>query len=98
MYSPAGKFLTEVPPGHRELQRSGNMKLIPAEAVLEKQRTLAELTSNDPHIIALALVANVRLLAADDGKLETDYKRLVKNGKIYKTRKHRRFLKRDLCT
>ena len=65
--------------------------------------------SDDPHVLALAQVSDVRLLYTNDGALQRDFddKRLIDNprGKVYTTRvnrnfttTHRNLLRRqDLC-
>ena len=48
-----------------ELQRMGKFKLVPAEDVQAKADALEQtrvLRSDDPHIIALAIIANVKIL------------------------------------
>lgn len=54
--------------------------------------------SDDPHIIALALVSNVRLLCSHDRDLHTDFtnKTLLDKprGKVYQTAKHVDLLRR----
>ena len=48
------------------LQRMGKFKLLPAEDVQAKADALeqtGELMSDDPHIIALAMIASVKVLA-----------------------------------
>ena len=68
-----------------------------------------EFKSNDPHVLALAQVSDVRLLYTNDGDLQQDFrdKNLIDNprGKVYSTRvnqsftpTHKRLLSRtDLC-
>ena len=85
----------------RELQRRNKLKEIPAQAVQAKADALeqtGELRSNDPHIIALAIIANVTVLVSNDRALHTDFKnpKLV-GGKVYQTRTHRRLLRGDTC-
>ena len=46
-----------------ELNRAGRLKLIPRESILDKQSELeGMLESDDPHIIALAIVAKIKVL------------------------------------
>ena len=68
-----------------------------------------ECKSNDPHVLALAQVSDVRLLYSNDGDLQQDFgnKSLIDNprGKVYSTRQtksytttHKSLLRRkDLC-
>ena len=66
-------------------------------------------TSNDPHVLALAIVSGARLLYSNDADLQQDFKdkRLIDKprGKVYSTREdksfqqsHARLLwRKDLC-
>lgn len=51
--------------------------------------------SDDPHILALAQVSDVRLLYTNDGDLQQDFrnKRLIDNprGRVYTTRRTKNF-------
>ena len=55
----------------------------------------AKCRSDDPHILALAQVSDVRLLYTNDGDLQQDFgnKSLIDNprGKVYSTRRTRNF-------
>lgn len=101
-YSPVGKMKTELekaPNVRRQFEqyrRAGKLKSIPVEIVEEKKSRLPPLRSDDPDIIALAQVSEVKLLVSGDKDLYTDFKRIV-GGKIYQTRAHRRLLRNDLC-
>ena len=98
-----------------QLERLGTFKLVPAEDVQTKAAALeqtAELRSDDPHIIALAMVANVKVLVVQrlpdvpsrgrrrargaDPALQADFKDQV-GGSVYITRNHRHLLTRDTC-
>ena len=98
----------------RELNRAGRLKLIPKEQVLNKQEELkGKLESNDAHVVALAIVAGIRLLVVQrqsDEPLkggsrralggDTDLQRDFKKwarGKVYVTSRHKHLLKNDLC-
>ncbi len=69
-YSPTGKFRSEWEAGGgyelmKALQRMGKFKLVPAEDVQAKADALEQiggLRSDDPHIIALAMLADVKVL------------------------------------
>ncbi len=99
-YSPTQKFEKELSKSIRgqfaKYREAGKLKLINKEMVQNIQKTLPKLKSNDPHIIALALAANVKLLVSADKKLYKDFKQIV-GGKIYQNKTNKRFLTRDLC-
>ena len=98
-----------------ELQRMGKFKLVPAEIVQAKADALeqsGELRSDDPHIIALAMIAGVKVLVVQrlpntprrggrrgaDLALQTDFKdRNFVGGKVYITKSHSHLLRRDTC-
>ena len=75
----------------------------------EHLKALGGYKSDDPHVLALAQVSDVRLLYTNDGDLQQDFgdKNLIDNprGKVYSTRvnknftpPHKRLLNRtDLC-
>jgi hypothetical protein len=86
-----------------ELDRAGRAKqysdaLIAAEAAAINEAGL--LQSDDPHIVALAVVSGARVLCSDDGALCNDFKRqaLVNHprGKVYKNPTHQHLV-RDNC-
>ncbi len=77
-------------------RRAGKLKLVDKAAVEAEKKNLPELKSDDPDIIALARVSNVKLLVSADKPLHADFKDIIQ-GKIYQTRQHRRLLKRDTC-
>ena len=98
-----------------ELERLGTFKLVSAEDVQAKAEALeqtGDLQSDDPDIIALAMLANVKVLVVQripdtpiggrgrprgaDPELQEDFKNLV-GGSVYITRNHRHLLTRDTC-
>jgi len=99
-YSTTDQFAQEMTQKFREklktLRQSGKAKHIAPKEVQAKQKTLTYLVSNDGHIIALALVANVKVLVSKDQNLHEDFKRHV-NGSIYQKASHKRLLEEDLC-
>ena len=99
-YSSTPKFEQEAKGVFRknfaELRRANKIKRFDEQKVLAKQRELPSLQSDDPHIIALALVADVKLLISKDQRLHEDFKDLCK-GKVYQQANHSRLLKPDLC-
>ena len=59
----------------RNLQRIGRLNLISPQQVLEKENELkGQIKSNDSHIIALAMVADVKVLVSEDKTLHKDFK------------------------
>lgn len=116
-YSDTDKFRSEWKRGgldYRTLNRAGQLKLIPGEEVLAKQRELTgQLESDDPHVIALAIVARIRVLVVQRQKMEprkgkkrpkrsadTDLVRDFKEvvrGKVYLNKAHKHLLTRDTC-
>ena len=84
----------------KELQRIKKLKPVSAQNVLEKQNELEnQIKSNDPHIIALAVVANVKVLVSQDEALITDFtnRELVIRGKAYQRAEHAHLLTSARC-
>ena len=83
----------------RELQRRDKLKEIPAQDVQEKAEELeGKIESDDPHIIALAIIANVKVLVSNDRTLHEDFKnRNLVGGRVYQTKSHSRLLRKDTC-
>ena len=85
-----------------QMMRAGQLKLV-SEGVEEKADELkGKITSNDEHIIALALMARVKVLVSyreGDRDLFTDFKnRELVGGKVYTKKSHaRRMLTKDTC-
>ena len=82
-----------------ELQRRDKLKEIPAQDVQEKAEELeGKIESDDPHIIALAIIANVKVLVSNDRTLHEDFKnRNLVGGRVYQTKSHSRLLRKDTC-
>ena len=85
----------------RKLDQAGIAKRIPdktVDAEDKKAKKKQQCTSNDTHIIALALVARARLLCSADQELHADFKNpeiLPKpRGRIYQTPEHTHLLRR----
>lgn len=80
----------------------GSLKSSDDVLVTQREDTLANLVSNDSHIIALAIESSARLLCTDDRYLMSDFKsrNLIKNprGSVYAIRPESKFdaRKRDL--
>ena len=116
-YSDTEKFQSDWKPrglNYRELNRAGQLKLIPKEEVLKVQDDLVgKLESDDPHVIALAVVAKIKVLVVQrqsdeplkGGRLrarggDTALQRDFKRlarGKVYVTSGHKHLLTRDTC-
>lgn len=78
-----------------ELKRSGRAMICASQNVNNEEKAIRKqrlCRSNDPHVIALARISGARVLCAEDGALESDFKntRLVPSprGKIYKNANH----------
>lgn len=99
-YSPTRKFEKELTRDMKSelhtYRESGKMKFFKPEDVQNVQDKLSGLESDDPHIIALAKVAKVRLLVSGDQDLHKDFKKIVK-GSVYQNKSHKKLLKNDLC-
>ena len=83
----------------RDLQRRDKFKEISAQKVQEKADELEDrIESDDPHIIALAIIAEVKVLVSNDRRLHEDFKnRSLVGGKVYQTKSHSRLLRNDTC-
>ncbi len=84
-----------------QMMRAGQLKLV-SEGVQEKADELvAEIVSNDEHIIALALVARVNVLVSyreGDRNLFADFKnRQLVGGRVYTRKSHEHMLTKDTC-
>lgn len=80
-----------------QLMRSGQLKLV-SQDIQEKESELNDtIRSDDPHIIALAVIGEVKVLISEDRKLIQDFKEHVSQGKVYKTKGHKHLLTKDTC-
>ena len=84
-----------------QMMRAGQLKLV-SEGVQEKSDELeGEIASNDEHIIALAIIASVKVLVSyrgGDGNLFADFKnRELVGGRVYTRKTHTHLLKKDTC-
>ncbi|MDE0089524.1 MAG: hypothetical protein OXU23_27665 [Candidatus Poribacteria bacterium] len=84
-----------------ELRKAGKIKLVPSHVTEQKENELiGKIASNDEHIIALALIANVKvLISGGDAKLIKDFKnRALVRGRVYLRKQHARdLLTKDTC-
>lgn len=83
------------------LDQAGSAKAIPDGEVDAQTASLVHAggyESDDPHILALARVANVRLLCSDDDSLSTDFKdkRFLADprGNVYRQASHAHLLRK----
>ena len=79
-----------------EYRQGGRLKIIDKEIVNHTEAGLTGLSSDDGHIVALAIVAEVKLLVSKDQDLHNDFKKIVK-GKIFQNKDHEHLLRRDTC-
>ena len=84
-----------------QMMRAGQLKLV-SEGVQERTDELrGEIASDDEHIIALAIIAGVKVLISyreGDRDLFTDFKnREFVGGKVYTRKSHARMLTKDTC-
>lgn len=82
----------------RQLHRRDKLRLVKEQDVHKKVNEVKDIIrSNDPHIIALALIAQVKVLISKDNNLIRDFKEHVPQGKAYKTKSHKHLLTKDTC-
>lgn len=109
VYSTGGAFATEVGRGTRAkllaYAQAGKAQFVSADRFVDDERSLRERTdlrSDDPHVLALARWARVRLLYTADANLIADFKskRLIDRprGKVYSRAANARLLTRAACT
>ena len=82
----------------QQAQLAGRMRIenrSEVDARTEQIQREGKISSDDPHVIALAQVSGARLLYSNDGDLQKDFKkkRLIDNprGKVYSTIENRCF-------
>ena len=108
VYSTGGKFAEEIPDRAKaklaDYVRAGRAKLIPESLFADDERDLEarpDLRSDDPHVLALAKVAGVRLLYTADRNLISDFRN--KNfidrprGKVYSSARNANLLTDSVC-
>ena len=102
VYSTGGRFETDIAARNRErlagLVRAGRARLVPRERVEPHEAEFGNIRSDDPHVLALARAAGVRLLYTRDRKLRADFQdgKFI-GGAIYKGRADARLLTDDAC-
>ena len=102
IYSNTGKFRKEWKKGRMdrwitERRRAGQLKLAPPGVQEKEDELKGKIRSNDAHIIALALIAKVKVLVSYDKDLTRDFKEHIVQGKVYKTKRHAHLLTKDTC-
>ena len=108
VYSTGGKFAKEIQGRVKarltDYVRAGRAKLIPGSRFANDECNLkarADLRSDDPHVLALARAARVRLLYTGDDNLISDFKnkRFIDRprGKVYSGAHNAGLLTRSVC-
>ena len=80
----------------RQYAQAGLVREVDRDKVDDKEAGLTGLLSDDGHIVALALVAEVKLLVSGDKNLHDDFKNIVR-GKVYQKLRHKNLLRQDTC-
>ena len=102
VYSPTKKLKEELGRHKRMKSRfllyaqAGRVREVERDKVDHMEAGLTGLSSNDSHIVALALVAEVKLLVSGDTDLHDDFKNIVR-GKVYQNPRHKNLLRQDTC-
>ena len=103
-YSPTDKLKKELNKSRDitrlfALYRDNQVTYFDKDEVEAAEKKLKGLASNDSHIIALAQVANVKLLISCDKDLRRDFKdnRFIKHGKLYSYQARKSLLRRNTC-
>lgn len=114
IYSTGGEFENDVSEGARralaELVKSGKARFINRRRLESKVKLLtayANYRSNDPHVLALAIVSGARLLYTADQALRDDFKKgkwmngefIIQKprGKLYSSKNNSNLLAADVC-
>ncbi len=106
IYTSTKKFEEEwykggMDPIREQLMRSGQLKLVSQDVQEKADELKDEIRSNDEHIIALAIIAQVKILISyreGDSDLFNDFKnRNLVHGKVYTRKEHQRLLTKDTC-
>ena len=104
VYSTDGAFAREVGRRARDMlltyDRAGKATRVPAARFAADERSLradANLRSDDPHVLALAKEARVRLLYTGDKNLMADFKKFIDGGNIYSRAANANLLTSSAC-
>lgn len=102
VYSPTTKIKNELQ-NHSEmlswcrgLRQSEKLKIIEKSEVNQVKNKLTNLVSDDPDIVALAIVSKAKLLVSGDKNLHSDFKKFA-GGKIYQNKTHSHLLRGYKC-
>ncbi len=102
IYSTGGYFKTDIDQKNRErlteLARAGLARQVSYERVEPHEAEFGNIRSDDPHVLALARAAGVRLLYTRDGKLRADFRdEKFIGGAIYGDYRDAGLLTEDAC-
>ena len=107
VYSTVGKFRTEIPDAARrrlgELRQDGRAKFYNESEMEQGRKAVTEenMTSDDPHVLGLAMASGAEVLYTGDRDLMDDFRdRKVMGGlrgKIYSGAKNRGLLRPNIC-
>ena len=104
VYSTDGAFAREVGRRARDMlltyDRAGKATRVPAARFADDERSLradANLRSDDPHVLALAKEARVRLLYTGDKNLMADFKKFIDGENIYSRAANANLLTSSAC-
>lgn len=82
----------------KELQARGQIHKCSDDLVDMKEAEIdGNIKSDDPHIIAIAILSGARLLYSHDQLLHMDFSRLAPKGKIYQSENHAHLLQSAPC-
>ena len=81
----------------QDLKRADRARFIESSKVEKNLKNFENITSDDPHILALAETAKAKLLCSNDKKLHHDFTNLIKKGVVYQNKKHSHLLTPDTC-
>ena len=106
VYSTGGKFAEEIQGRARQrllrYSQAGRAKFVSEDRFVDDQNSLeGQIRSDDPHVLALARAAGVRLLYTGDADLIADFKDKAfldkPRGKIYSGAANANLLTRSTC-
>ncbi len=85
----------------KDWSREGKVKFLGQEDTIKVQKEANQLQgkiqSDDEHIIALAMIAKVKVLISKDQALHQDFKAKIPDGSIYQKKKHKHLLDSVSC-
>ena len=103
VYSTGGQFQTDIDARNRQrlagLVRAGRARLIARDRVRPYETEFENIRFDDPHVLALARAAGVRLLYTRDNRLRRDFRdNKIIGGAIYRDRRDASLLTEAACT